>query len=581
MVADLEYDIVLDWWHREAFLPLSRAIDPDSVRKTLRAIEASRGAGKSTLIAALRLYLAEYVLPFLQRKSLPIRAENRNMVLFGRTETHIRDDILGPMVKLIVERAWWLKTNDWQAIIDDIDNPSPEGLRAISEMRSKGGQKWEALRLDLSNGVSIRTRTLRQSVRGLHVLYADMDDPLTEENAHESQAILSLIQGAILPAIEPGGLFLLLGTPQMLGDLFDLVRPDQASAGQGGDWRHSAYPAYDLDGTLGYAAKNAAHMGPLFAALPAKDRPCLWPARLPWDALEQSRGSTRESESKYLREFLLQRVTDDSALVHYDHIVAARDPSISYHTSAQPNHHYKGAVDPSKLKRDEAAFCVGYTDKDGTIIPAAFSTLAVNPRLPLGVPEMKVVEELNSLATIFKCYDWKVESNGFQSAVAPLTKFVNVSVRFTDFSLGSNKHTENGWAGLRTTFRSRKIRLPYATPSDRATTDRVVHQLRGLQYVDGKVVEDPKRPNDLVSALFLLIKSCEEAPPQYSLTALSAQPAPGQPATAVALPGQAFSKPFSRAPGDHGELRGAGRPHAPTPTLQSTWARVGRWSGRR
>lgn len=552
LVLEEQYGLVVDWWHEEAFMDLPSYIDPDSDIKTLVDIEATRGGGKSTLQAGVRLYLAEYVIPFLKRTGLPIRAENRHMVLFGRDEKHLRDDILGPMARLIIESAPWLRTPEWLALIEDIDNPSSDGLRALSELKSKGPQKWEALRLDLTNGVSIRTRTLRQSVRGLHVFYADMDDPLTESNAHESGDILRLILGSILPAIEPGGLFLIAGTPQLPGDLFDLIAADSVPltqphlrAIQKKSWLSGRYPAYDMDGTLGYAAKNRTrHPTRVFKA---EDLLCLWPDRLSWGSLEQARGNTVESEVKFQREYLLVRITDETALVRPDDLLAARNHKLSYEPRAPQGAETSGGCDPSGRKKDAAGFAVGYVRSDAVRIPLYIGKLDVAPHLPMGEGELSVVQEINDLAIRYECYRWMVESNGAQAVFGPLARQMNPSIRPEPFQLGANKHTENGWLGFRTIFRNRLLELPYATPEDRRITDEFIFQVRGLQFIDGKVEEDRRRKNDLVSAVFLWLKSCEQTAAVYEATALTSRrrSASDQVAGSIALPGPPAIDPMA------------------------------------
>lgn len=576
LVLEEQYGLVIDWWQDEAVIPLSSYIDPDSDIKTLVEIEASRGAGKSTILAGIRLYIAEYVIPFLVRTGLPIRSENRHMVLFGRDEKHLRDDILGPMAKLVIECAPWLRTPEWLALIEDVDNPSNEGLRTLSELKSKGPQKWEALRLDLTNGVSIRTRTLRQSVRGLHVFYADMDDPLTESNAHESGDILRLILGSILPALEPGGIFLIAGTPQLPGDLFDLIASDSVPLTEPHllltakkSWLSGRYPAYDVDQSRGYAAKNQKrHPDRTFTK---EDLLCLWPSRLSWAALEQARGNTAESEVKFQREYLLERSTPETRLVRDDDLLAARDYTLSYEPRNNTGHEVSGGCDPSGRKKDAAGLVVGYVRPDAVRIPLCMSKLDVMPHLPLGEGELSVVQEMNDLTERYGCWRWVVESNGAQAVIMPLARQLNPSIRPEPFQLGANKHTENGWLGLRTIFRNRLVRLPYKTEEDRRITDEFIFQVRGLQFIEGKVEEDRRRKNDLVSAFFLWLKACEQTAAVYEATALTSRSRNESEAVAgsVPLPGPPPVDPMSvlrgsSRPADRGEMARPGdRPRDP------------------
>lgn len=580
IVAELQYGLAVNWHHEEAFLRLASLIDPLSPKKHFVCREASRGSGKSTMVNFFRLYVAEYVLPFLYRPGLPVRPENRRYVIFGRDQNHLRDELLTPLRDMIIQHAPWLRTPDWKGIIgENLDDPDPEALREISEMKSKGGQKWESFRLDLANGVSFRTRTLKQSARSVHVFCADMDDILTEQTVGESPAIMALIRGAIKPAIEPGGLFLLDGTPQAPGDLFDLAKDDP-------DWDYEAYPAYDLDGKKGYKAKNELWLKQRWPDIKVLDQPSLWPDRLSHAYLEQERGRTRESEVKYLREYLLERSPPETALVHPDHIYAARDVTLSYHPAAQSSFYYYAGIDPSSLRKDEAGFCIGYVVEPseahpfGARIPAHLGKLVANPHLPDGEGEMAVIDEMNRLATTYGAYSWTVEKNGFQGVIVGLLRRLNPSIRCEVFQLAANKHTENGWLGVRTLFRNRSVRLPYATDEDKFITDEFVYQLRGLQYINGEIVEDPKRKNDLLSAFFLFTKNSDTAAPMYSASVLVSRPSAQQPA-AVQLPG-VFRPIDPRTPPSRGELQrvraNRGRNQNQLQTLQ---ARMAKWTRRR
>jgi hypothetical protein len=100
-------------------------------------------------------------------------------------------------------------------------------------------------------------------------------------------------------------------------------------------------------------------------------------------------------------------------------------------------------------------------------------------------------------------------------------------LKMETFQLTANKHEKEGWPMMRTVFEAGNLVLPYGmTPLERASaergdmseveaesvklTDALVHQLSGIRFSGGKVLEDPKKKNDLVSALFLALKAAEE-----------------------------------------------------------------------
>ena len=510
-VYELEYGKSWSWHIEEAYGDLPTRIDPNGQRKSKVFREMSRGSSKTVTVNCLRLYVAEWLAPYWKRDGLPIDKVNRGLVLFGRDQTHIREEILTPLKDLIVNYAPWLRSKDWKGIIED--HGEGEGQRRLADMKSKGAQKWEAYRIDLSNGITIKSRTIRQSARGLHLFYGDFDDVLTEENVAQSEEILSMIDGALMPAIEPGGMVLWQGTPQGLGDVSDMILQRE-------DWDRLQFPAQDVDGSRGYREKNRAWIGPSSALLDDAHLSCLWPARITPAVLEDARGKTRETELKFLREWMLQRVTNDTALVHPEDIAAAKDTSRSYHHKAEPGFSYGGGLDPSGRRRDDAAFCLGIATKEGIRIPLHFKMLGANPHMAPGEGELSVVSELNDLSKRFLCYNWFVEANGFQSIIIGLQRRMDPSVRCEPFDLGANKHTERGWKKVRTIFQSRMVRLPYRTEEDRRITDAFLHQLRGLQIINGEVVEDKGRKNDLVSAFFLFLLATDNTTSEVEFSAI-------------------------------------------------------------
>lgn len=581
LVARLEFGLYVNWHIDESIFLVGRDFLKDPDRISLECMEMSRGAGKSLATNALRLWLAEYVLPFAKdRYGNPIRPEQRVMVLVGRNEDDLRDRIFWELKDFIITYAPWLRSDDWLEIIGDPKNPDPHGIRALANMPSKGTQKWEAYRLDLANGITFLGRSIKQGVRGYHPLYIDADDLLEEKNAHESADIYELLMSAHVKALESGGLFLMLGTPQDPSDIYSIAqnasRPSED--GRRPMWTHRQYPAYDEDGTLGFAAKNKALLDSLgdkrhFANLPVLDRPCLWPSRMSWSFLEQDRGTTLADNERFQRERMLKRITVSSALVHPDYIELAKDPTLSYHDRAESGHHYYLGHDPSSLKKDNAAWCVGYFDTDKNLVPADFTVLNADPHLQEGQGEIAVVQELNSICRRFSYPDGVVESNGFQGILTVVGRMLDPSMlsRFKKFQLGRNKHTEAGWLGVRTIFRMRKVRLPYKTERDRATTDAFLHELRGLQYKGGEVLEDPGRKNDRVSAFFLMLKATEL---HEAIISASVLPLPGHSAPSP-------NSPKSYPPGaEHREFNS--NPNRPTPgSLSDMRARLAKWSSMR
>jgi hypothetical protein len=578
LVARLQYGCYVNWHIDESFFEAARRLvkrlmtgELDRSKIDLTCLEMTRGGGKTVAINVVRLYIAEYILDFAKDPyGNPLRSEQKLMGLIGRNEDHLRDQVFKELKTMVIEHAPWLRTDSWLEIIGDWRNPDKNGLRAIANMPSKGAQKWEAYRLDLTNGITFLGRSIRQSVRGLHGLYLDGDDLLEEKNASESDEIWEILNSAHIKTLESGGLFLLSGTPQQPNDIYDQAK-------NSGRFLYAQYPAVDEQGTLNYAAKNKALLESIdkdaFANLPIEDRACLWPTRMSWAFLEQDRGTTRADNERFQRERMLKRITVSSQLVHPDDLLAALDEDLSYHSIAQPGHHYYLGHDPSSLKRDNAAWAVGYANPKNEICLAHLHRLTADRTLPDGKGEEAVINELNLVCKQFAYPDGVVESNGMQGLLSVVGRMLDPSMlsRLTKFQVGKNKHTEAGWLAIRTIFRIRKIRLPYARESDRAITNLLLHELRGIQYKGGEIIEDSSRKNDFVSALFLMLKATELHEAIRSASTITIGPnGPLDPAKPLLVP------PGPRQ--THGELRQTTPNPRPAPnSISDIRARLAKW----
>lgn len=518
-VARLQYNLDLTWYHMELLNLLIGLGRWDGVKKVF--CELTRGGGKSYILNFMRLYAAEYILPFLGK--LPgdkkVQRANRRMIIYGRDERHLMDEVIQGLLEMMYEYSPWLKALDWEKY-------GQEGEKTIEEAALKGGRKWKGTRLDLTNGISIRGLTIRQSIRGAHVYWVDKDDILSEENANESEEFYKNDFGKIEPAIEPGGIHLVEGTPQQPGDYYSMLEDDRS-------WVGFVRPALDLDGKLGYKAMNeqAVKDGllPMSCIKKPEDWQCLWPLRLSWDTVMSRKGFTRASDVKWRREYLLERIFESNRLVNPQDLVAALDRTLCYHRSVESEVPTYGGFDPSSLKRDHAAYMLGTLDDQGNRVLLWHEQLFAKKGESEEVKKraaLEVLERLNSINTRFHGPFWIIEGNGFQSVIGPLARGVTTDFRYDTFFLGKNKHTEAGWMAIRSVFEAGKIRMPYGpTPQELELfrqgrmveaefeavrlTNELVRQLEGLQVVSGKILEDPKIKNDLVSALFLFIKATE------------------------------------------------------------------------
>jgi len=505
-VARIMLDLMVPWFWNDHFIPLLEKVG-EGRGKHLVAREVARGHGKTSLAHLMTLYAACFVVPFLRRA----RATNRQILLIGRDEQHAKD-ILEELHQTICEYAPWLKFDDWE-LMGDVD--------AIHDQGMKGGRTWNKTQMSLTNGVKVRAFSIMQNVRRFHCYMAVVDDLQTEDNLGEAEKYVERLESALRPAIEYGGVILVLGTPQDDDDVYGVLSRDPR-------WDYVQLRGRDgkyMDRNLRALKTGELPPHPGRRAYSAEDLKCLWPWRM--DALQhdEERGDTRESQLRYEREIMLQRVTLSNTLIDINDLYAARDPDQYYVDEAVPGEAYAGGVDPSALSRSDAAICMGTADDDGVLIPRHFTVIeALGDKRPKD-STLRVTEKINEVSLAFGNPYMHVEQNQFQEMIAPVSeKHINPGVTLIPKHLGAQKHTEVGWVGLRTRFANRKVRLPYGpTPEERrqheagllhprdfrarVVTDRFIAQVTSVRVVRGQVVTPKGRKDDMVSAFYQFVEA--------------------------------------------------------------------------
>ncbi len=494
------------WFWEEHYYPYVELIGKTR-EKILLEREIARSHAKTSGAHVIALHLACFVIPYIPRT----RAENRRILIIGRDEQHAKD-IVAELDESICTYAPWLKFEDWKLRGD---------AASMKGVAQKGNRTWNKLHMTLTNGVEIRGFSIEQSVRRFHCFLAILDDLITEQNWAQSDEYVELIESSVLKAIEFGGLVLLQGTPQDESDALAQVAADPK-------WNAVSLPGQDEE----YIAKNIAALES--GALPPHpdgkeytkdDLRCLWPWRM--DALQHKfeRGKTRESQLRYEREIMMERVTVASSLIRIEDIYAARDPTLHYIESAIPTEDYAGGADPSALSRSDAAMCMGTSDKDSNIVVRHFTVMEAQGKGRSEDSTLHVVEGFNHVSTAFRNPLTFVEQNQYQEMIKPVSKhLINPSSSFRLYHLGGQKHTESGWVGVRTVFANRRVRLPYGpTPQEKEQieagildpddiqakkiTDKFIRQLTTVRKVKDRVETPKGRKDDMVSAFFLMTKA--------------------------------------------------------------------------
>lgn len=507
-VATQMFGYTSPWFWAEHYFPYVEQMG-DRTRKILLEREISRGHAKTSGSHLIALYCASFKIPFIRNT----RAENRRILVIGRDVQHAKDQ-MAELDAAICEYAPWLKYEDWQLRGD------AESMKGVSQ---KGGRTWNMLQMRLTNGVEVRGFSIDQSVRRFHCFLALIDDPVTEQNWAEADQHIELIESSILKAIEFGGLVLLQGTPQDDSDVYAIAAKDPK-------WNSVILKGKSEE----YIARNqkALRTGQLPErenGIPynQEDLRCLWPWRMDAAQHRFERGTTRESQLRYEREIMLERITVASSLVSIEDIYACLDPSLYYINEAIDGEDYGGGADPSALSRSDAAICIGTKDTEGNLIVRHFTVMDAQGESRSPDSTLHVAKGFNEVSKAFRNPLIYVESNQYQEMIKPVSEqHINKHVTLHMYHLGGQKHTESGWVGMRTTFANRKVKLPYGpTPMERKQieagirdkddyeakriTDKFIRQLTSIKKVKDRVETPKGRKDDMASAFFLMDKAVD------------------------------------------------------------------------
>ena len=540
-VAQMQYGLSLPWHVRKKFLVIVKRIRKGGpIHKYMLGV--TRGGGKSVATSFLVLYVAEYVLPFMD-----IRPSNRRILVIGRRQEYVIDVNMKEIGQAICVYSPWLKTLD-----SDLWNDA-------GALEAKRYNSWSKTRFDLTNGVSIRGYGIDQSVRGEHVYLVVIDDVVDDKNFNLVKHQMNILKSAVEPATEAGGAIVVTGTLQTNSDLYSKLTEEDG-------WEVVWLPAWDDNRSRDYEAQNRADVASGRQKAETFQHPedwhCLWPERVGYEYLMSLRGKTRASIRSWLRERQLQTIDDDTMLVHPNDLAAAKDPSLTFIQSVEQGECYAG-IDPSSLSEDPAGLVVLLKREDGTYQLAHSEEI---PKLERTVDDHdKAREALDRIFTRIESIHrrfkpkWLVESNGMQGVILPLAEDRIPGIEMDTHFLSGKKHSEEGWPRIRTVMEAGKLKLPTGPrPGEEeipeedwdsvSKTEALIEQIKGLQYVDGKVEEDKTVKNDLVSALYLALRVAESGHEVSEAAAYTiGRVAPGEPRK---LKGAEFGTPRSSSPLD-------------------------------
>lgn len=507
-VVTKQYQRKAPWYVREGLWdPMLEVLDSKETVTCVR--EIPRGAGKTVGNSLLKLYFAEYVLPYYPG----LERENRRLNLISRSARHLADENMALLHQMIPYYAPWHKFPGGK-LWDE-----PEAMIEKQIRR----RKFNDRRLDFAIGTRISAYGWDQSRRGSHPFIASIDDMLDDENwVHADDQVDTILSGDV-PSVVKGGALGIFGTPQGPDDAMERIGNSDA-------WDYQQLPAYDVDQELGYREKNEQdiHAGYLDEEeiRCEDDWHCLSPEFLPYKELQRRQGSTADDMNAYLREYMLKRIVTNLKLVDANAVLAARNPQRHYVQKIDANHPnpvYAG-LDPSRLKKSNIACIVLDVTPEGrrrVLFADEVDADQVDD-------ELEIIHFINRINSLFHP-SWLVEDNGFQGILKPLSTHLAPGMRMESLAVTNIKHTDGGWPIVKTYYHAGALDVPFGpTPSEQRqvndnawpegqdyhaekTTKEIETQVNALMRRDGNIVGQKQIKDDWVSALYLALKASEDS----------------------------------------------------------------------
>jgi len=326
-------------------------------------------------------------------------------------------------------------------------------------------------------GSMVELRSFGNSIRGLHPGWIVVDDFLDKSaiySQEQREKFKEVFTAEIMPALEPKGNIIVVGTPFHPEDLYGLVlRKD-------GRFMLFEYPSIFPDGRL------------------------LAPDRYDYDKLMQEKNTL--GSMVFAREYLITPISDTSSIFPWEFLkksfIGMENINFADNISSYP----------IKLKRVITACDLAITGNVGGDY-CAFITLGVDNDNNIYIINVwhkhgaSYDEQINQIASInqrFKPNKIVIENNGFQRVIADLARNMGLK-NISEFHQGTlKKDLREGFPALSATFERGAIKIPYKDGATRNMASVLCRELNSITFhEDSGKLEAASGHDDLAHALYI------------------------------------------------------------------------------
>ena len=343
-------------------------------------------------------------------------------------------------------------------------------------------------------GASVELRSFNNTIRGLHPGWITVDDFLDKSaiySAEQRTKFSEVFMAEIMPALEPGGQIIAVGTPFHQDDLYTKLRKDKR-------FKMFEYPAVLPNGSL------------------------LAPDRYDFAKLDAERKTL--GSMVFAREYLITPISNSSTIFPWEILekshIGMQTTSLVDNISSYP---YKmkrveTACDlaiSGNIGSDYCAFITGGLDMDDNFH-------IINIWHKRGATHDEQVQQIMNINDRFKPTRITIENNAFQRVIAQLARkrgLMNIHEHTTNVN---KKSLYEGLPALAATFERGQMRLPDKEDEE---TKRLIGllktELNSMAFDDDKgSLEGSGSHDDLAMATYILFYSLFFGKKQISFDAI-------------------------------------------------------------
>ena len=332
----------------------------------------------------------------------------------------------------------------------------------LKHFKPEGNKGWAVEEMNLTNGNSIKARSVNSQIRGVHAQEYIIDDPLKEFSISGIQKVTDWFFGDLTPAIHHTAKIRIIGTPFSYTDIYQQLAENEA-------YTYNVYPC-----------------------LNALNEP-LWAERWDYDSLMERK---KEMGSLlFTREYMCVPISTGTSLFNPEYIDRAKNKDLILKPLKRDGYRYFVGIDPAiSTNGDYNVITVIEVDDDENK-SVVYVDRAKNVQFRDNIDKVKMINH------IFQPEGILFETNTFaKSFTQELRNVADVNVH--DFDTTRRKKQEI-ILNLQMSLENGKMHFPYGNEESRRVTTALSEELSMFAINENGKFEGVGAHDDMVMSLAL------------------------------------------------------------------------------